>query len=336
MRLLLGVVLLLDAGAPAGGAPATALERQTCEHDLRLMGEPTSEKEMAKCLSVLLRETWTRYPSDEEQYGRWLQCKVESDSPGGGKACDAILYKHLGTTPEKQAGAYEKEQRRRIRQALATLAPFRDKGLISAATFKQLETEARSTLDSALVDLFEDAHQVLADGRVKRGTELAIYVHLAVFLDPKLVPKAERAGDLVFVDAHTGKRVVRFSRLTTAALVGRIVYGEVPNALGWVAQKADARAIEVVVNTKASDRAYALLLPDQIQRVEAALEKPMGGELGQRPLLLQGDTSVSYQRWRVLAAAFRARGLDREDPDSPKLAGLVTLADLERALGSAR
>jgi hypothetical protein len=49
-------------------------------------------------------------------------------------------------------------------------------------------------------------------------------------------------------------------------------------------------------------------------------------------LLLQGETTVSYDRWLDLAARFRARGLDRARPDDEELARLVTLADLEREL----
>jgi hypothetical protein len=297
--------------------------------------EPSSDKQIAKCVPLLLRNDWFQYPGEEAEYARWLDCRLAADTPGGGKACEAILYKHLRTTPAAREAAFEQEHKQRVRKALAALARFRGKGL-SARTLKETESAARGPFSRRWIIIFEDAASVLESGRVRKGTELAITPHLGSGGNAKFAAKGERAGDLAFVDARSGKRVVRFSQMEIGGIEVRIVDGDIATVLAWVAEKPDARTIEVSVDADAKSPARVLLGPNFMKEIEARLGPQVPKGLEQIPLLVQGDTSISYERWRALAAAYRARGLDKEDPDDPKLAGLATLADLERVLGGTK
>lgn len=324
-----------DTGS-ADRRPPTDDERRTCEHINRLMEEPDplSDRQVTKCVSLLLRSDWFRSPGEEAEYARWLDCRLAADSPGGGKACEAILHKHLRTTPAAEGAAFEREHKQRVRRALAALERFRGKGL-SAQTLKQTESAARGPFSRRWIIIFEDAAAVLAGGRVRPGTDLAIYPHLGSGGVPRLAAKGERAGDLAFDDPRSGKRVVRFSQLSVGGIQTRIDDGDLATALAWVAEKPDARRIEVAVDGDAKSPARVLLAPAFMKEIEARLGTHLPKGLERIPFLVQGDTSISYERWLALAEEYRARGLDREEDDSPKLAGLATLSDLERVLAPA-
>ena len=333
--------MLLAVGASASGAappaaPATALEQRACEQAFRTLAKEmgSSERPSARYIEECVganRELKATYGMGEEQYRSWLTCKADSPTAFGGP-CDKVLGELLAKKTGDTMDAMMAEDKRREKAALASLASFRRKGLIGAATMKAIETASRDGRHASLSDLFEDALQVLTAGRVRPGTELAIYPHEALISEAKPpFGKGERAADLAFVDARTGRRVVRFSRLTYVTLRLRLQNGEVANSLAWVGEKSDARNIEVAIETTADYGAHLLLDEDTMAGV-AKLGKRLSPSLRGVPLLVQGTTSVSYDQWLALAATFRARGLDKNDADPRTLARMVTLADLVKVL----
>jgi hypothetical protein len=331
------VLALASPAAPGNGSPS-ALEQRACEQQFRVLAKSmgSSEKPSAKDLEACagaFREARAASGMDEGQYGRWLQCQAESATAFGGP-CDKMLYEVMARKAGDSLDAMFAEDKRRERSALASLALFRNKGLISGATFKEIEGASRDNRHGSLTNKLEDALQVLQEGRVRSGTDLAIYPKKAITSLTAPAPpaeKGERAADLAFVDGRTGRRVVRFSRLNYALLALRIDNGEVANAMKWVGEKPDARSIEVAIATD-KEHGADLLLRKGVMDVAAKLGKKMSPPLRRVPLLVQGKTSISYDRWLALAATFHARGLDGEDADEKALARLVTLDDLERTL----
>src|SRR5262245_53723291 len=133
-----------DAGAAAPAAPATALEQRACQQQFRTLAkamgssEKLSAKDVEECAEAF-RQIRVAYSMDEGQYGRWLHCKAESETAFGGP-CD----KMLGKLAAKKAGdvidEVLAEYKRREVAALAALKPFGARGLIGAATVKEIES----------------------------------------------------------------------------------------------------------------------------------------------------------------------------------------------------
>ena len=114
-------------------------------------------------------------------------------------------------------------------------------------------------------------------------------------------------------------------------LLNKLDDGELANALDWVAEKPEARSIEVVLFTTEDSGAHVLLSADAMKGV-SKLAKHLPGALAKRPLLIQGKTTISYERWLDLGARFHQRGFDGKAPDVNTLAKMVTLDDLETIL----
>ncbi|HEY7374334.1 MAG TPA: hypothetical protein VIF57_19380 [Polyangia bacterium] len=228
------------------------------------------------------------------------------------------------------------DDKRAEQNALAALAGYRDKGVLSARNFEELDAASRDQQHASLTVVFEDALAVLKQGRVQAGTELSIYAREAVSAERGEPPpeSGERAADLAFADARGDRRVIRFAPMSLLMLRYRIGNGEVGNALAWVAEKPDARSLEVAFESTDMFPGYLLLIDDTMKEVEAKVGTRMPRGLARRPLLVQGGTAISYERWLALAARFRARRLDKADfLRDRRLAKMVTLADLVRALG---
>ena len=285
---------------------------------------------LVNCVSAL-REDWAKFADRGNQYERWLECRATAARLD---ACNVLIAKQLARKKDEDFKRFIREKQGRQRKAVAALAVFRDRGLISARNFKEIDGASRAFNNGWFADLYEDALQLLRSGRVRPGTQL--FINPRPGIDASPAPTGERSADIAFVDARSGRRVVRFSHMSSQALAVWIGHGEIPNALAWVAEQPDARSIEVVMDLAESYPAYELLAPHLIKAFEGQLGKRMPRGLEKIPLLVQGDTSVSYERWLALATRFRARGLDTADRDDPTLARLVTLADLERDLGAAR
>src|SRR5262249_35066831 len=155
------------------------------------------------------------------------------------------------------------------------------------------------------------------------GTKLSIFPRAGINWTVP-APKGERAGDIAFVDARTGQRIVRFAPLSVDSLSQLIGHGEIPNVLDWLAEKPQERSIERAIDTNETRPAYMLLYPTWMVQVESAFGSRLSTDLKGRPVLVQGGASVSYEGWLALAAAFAARGLDEADPDDATLARMVT------------
>ena len=329
----LSFVLALASSGAADNSPPSALEQRACEQQFRVFAKSmgSSEKQSAKDLGECagaFRQARAASGMDEGQYGRWLQCIAGSATTSGGP-CDKMLMEAFA----RKAGGFLDEDKAQERAALAALALFRTKGLVSDATLKEIEGASRDGRHMSLTDTLEDALQMLREGRVRAGTDLAVYPRLAITSKGDPPPeKGERAANLAFVDARSGKRVVRFSRLTAGMLFYRVRNGEIANALTWVGQKPDARSIEVPFEATEYFRAYDLLGKESMKDLETT-GKRLSPALKRIPFLVQGKTSISYERWVALAAAFRARGLDKASAFSGELDGIQTLADLEKVLG---
>jgi hypothetical protein len=327
-----------DAGdSAADKSPATALERRACEQQMRALaksmgsGERPSAKDVKSC-AASLRKVRAGYGMDEAQYTRWLRCQAETWGGFGGP-CDKILSEVGARKAVDQIDAMLDEDKRHERAALAALAPFRDKGFISADNYREVESASQDDKHGSMSELLEDAVRLLKEGRVRPGTELAIYPHEGIGLQGAPAPQTgERAADLAFVDARNGRRIVRFAHTSVVELIYRIDNGELPSALDWVGEKPEARDIEVTIFTSESFPARVLLDPKTLKDMSSKLAAHLPGALAQRPFLIQGKTRVSYERWLALAARFHERGFDGNKADWRTLSKLVTLADLEKVL----
>jgi len=338
MLAVLSAVLALasiDTGA-AKKSSSTELERRACERQMRALAksmgssERASAKDIESCAAAF-REVRAGYGMDEAQYTRWLHCQVESGAGIGGP-CDKILSELTARKAASQIDAMLEEDERQERAALAALKPYRDKGLIGADTFRQIESASKDEQYGSLAEIFKDAVRLLQSDRVRPGSQLAIYPHKG--MGPDGAPPSqtgERAADLAFVDARTGQRVVRFAHTSGLEVLLKLGNGELSNALAWVAEKPEARSIEVMLFTTEDYGAHMLLSADVMKEV-TKLAEHLPGALAKRPLLIQGKTTISYERWLVLGKRFDERGFNGKHPDFNKLAKMVTLADLEKIL----
>ena len=181
MLTVLSVVLALGSPAAPGAdkSPPTEPERRVCESRIGALAELVGSSERASDFQIeqcaaSLREDRAKYRMDQAHYERWLRCQSGSANVLSGP-CAKLLSE---MSPGKVAGSSEAiaaTDKQYAGNVLAMLEPYRDKGFISAANYREIESASQDGKHGLLGDVFADAYRLLKSGRVRRGTKLAIY-----------------------------------------------------------------------------------------------------------------------------------------------------------------